>query len=165
MDSVLAYLRKVPVGAAIAVIAVAGLWSMSRSATAPARVPDLVGRRVELANAIAKRDGYTTRVVLVPRGGVVGTVLSQDPVARSITARGTTIVLRVTKGAQQVRVPDLRDMPADDARFVLRRGHLKPGDVTYQRQPGKEPDRVITTQPGPGSVVDVGTTIDLVVAS
>jgi eukaryotic-like serine/threonine-protein kinase len=165
MDATLAYLRKIPFGAAIAVLAVAGLWGMSSSASAPVRVPDVVGHPVPTAQKIASADGYGTRVVYVARGGVAGTVVAQRPEARAIAKRGTQIELDVTKGAQQIRVPDLRDMPTDDARFVLRRGKLTPGDVIYERRPGKEMGRVITTRPGPGAVVDIGSRIDLVVAS
>jgi beta-lactam-binding protein with PASTA domain len=165
MDATLAYLRKIPVGAVIAVLSIAGLWAMSDAPTAPARVPNLVGHPAPSAQKIASADGFGTRVVFVSRGGVAGTVVGQGPEPRAIADRGTQIELAVTKGAQQIKVPDLRNMPADDARYVLRRGRLQPGDVTYERRPGKEPDRVITTRPAPGAVVDVGSTIDLIVAS
>ena len=148
-------------GPILAAAAIAGLWGMSTGSDALGRVPDLEGLRLDAAQVRAQSAGYTTRVVLESGPGVAGTVLEHEPAAGSLAQRGSPIVLRVTQGTRQVRVPDVRGMPVAEARRLLSEAELAPGNVTYRREPGKEPNRVVTSDPAPGTSVDAGTTVDL----
>jgi serine/threonine-protein kinase len=149
------------VGPVIAVAAVAGVWGMSTGTDALDRVPDLEGLGLQVAQAKAQSSGYPTRVVLAEGPGVAGTVLDHEPPAGSLAQRGSPIVLRVTQGARQVRVPDVRGMPVAEALRLLDEAELAPGNVTYRREPDKEPNRVVMSDPAPGAAVDAGTGVHL----
>lgn len=138
---------------------------MSTSAGALAKVPDLAGLPLQDAQAVAAASGYPTRVVLRPGPEVAGTVLSQEPAAGEFLAQGAAVELHVTRGARQIGVPDVRGMPVDEARRLLAEAELTPGDVTYVPAPDKEPNRVISTAPGPGDLVDAGTAVSLEAAA
>ena len=165
MDRALRLLAHVPVGPVVAVAAVAGLWLMSNAPAAANRVPDVEGLQVNPAIARAVEEGYFTKVSWTRAGGVAGTVVDQQPPAWSVRSRGTDIVLTVTRGAAQVRVPDVRGVDVDEARRRLDRGHVVPGAVTYREAEDQGSNRVITTDPAPGKLVDVGTTVDIVAAA
>jgi serine/threonine-protein kinase len=152
-------------GPVLAAAAVTALWTMSTSADAVDRVPDLRGLRLDVAQTTASTSGYTTRVVLGSGPGVAGTVLDHEPTAGSLLARGSPIELHVTRGARQIRVPDVRGMPVSEARQLLAEAELTPGSVTYRPAPGKEPNRVIVSEPAAGASVDSGTSVDLTAAT
>lgn len=149
----------------MAVIAVAGIWLMSGTPTASARIPSLAGMQINPAIAKAAKAGYFTKVEFRRGGGIAGTVVGQDPVPGVVRDKHSTIVLRVTRGAAQVRVPDVRHLPVDEARRRIDRGNLKPGTVTFRNEPKLEPDRVISTVPKAGTLVDVNTRVDIVAAT
>lgn len=165
MDRVLRYLTKIPPGAVVAVIAVAALWQMSNSPTAARRVPELEGLPVNSAIAKAAKAGYFTKVVFERSGGIAGTVVRQSPDELTVHEKRSTIVLRVTRGVPQVKVPDVRGIDVEEARRRLDRSHLVPGAVTYKKDQRRAPDQVIATSPGPGKLVDVGTTVDILAAA
>jgi serine/threonine-protein kinase len=97
--------------------------------------------------------------------GRAGTVLEQQPEPGDFLARRSAIVLAVSRGARQVGVPDVRGMPVDEARRVLREAELTPGDVIYRRVASGEPNRVISTDPPGGATVDAGTSVAVVAAA
>jgi beta-lactam-binding protein with PASTA domain len=55
-------------------------------------------------------------------------------------------------------------MPVSEAIKVLGSSGLAPGDVIYRRAPGREPNRVIGTNPAPGTTVDAGSRVHVVAA-
>lgn len=152
-------------GPVLAAAAVTGLWAMSSSTAAVDRVPDLRGLQLDVAQVRASTSGYPTRVVLDAGPGVAGTVLDHEPPAGALQPRGSPIELRVTRGARQVRVPDVRGMPVREARQLLAEAELTPGSVTYGAAPGAEPNRVIASHPAPGASVDSGTSVHLTAAT
>lgn len=165
VDRILRSLAKIPPGPAIGIVAVAALWLMSGAPDAAHRVPELEGLQVNPAIAKAAEAGFHTKVVFERRGGIAGTVFGQSPDELTVSEKGTTIVLRVTKGAPQVKVPDVRGVDVDEARRRLDRSHVTPGAVTYRRDEKLRRDVVITTVPGAGTLVDVGTKVDIVAAA
>jgi beta-lactam-binding protein with PASTA domain len=135
---------------------------MQGAPSAAQRVPELEGLDVNRAVATAAHDGFFTKVEFKPGGGVAGTVISQSPDAPVISTKRSTIVLEVTKGVAQLRVPDVRRLPVDEARRRITDGHLAPGAVTYTEHEDIEPNHVITSDPEPNALVDIGTTVDIV---
>jgi beta-lactam-binding protein with PASTA domain len=73
-------------------------------------------------------------------------------------------VLDVTEGVAQLRVPDVRKLPVDEARRRIADAHLKPGAVTYEDDPDIESNHVITSVPRPGKLVDIDSKVDVVAA-
>lgn len=165
METLKAYARFIPVGPLIAAAAVAAIWWMSTGPGAAARVPDVRGLPADAAQTAAASAGYRTRITLQSGAGLAGTVLDQQPTPGDIAGKGTAIDLRVSTGAPQVKVPDVRGMPVDEARLVLKETGLEPGDVTYRRSPGREPNRVISTNPKPGATVDAATPVAVIAAA
>lgn len=162
---ILRYLTKIPAGPVVGVIAVVSLVLMSGDPAAAHRVPSLEGLQVNPAIAKAAQEGFFTEVVFERRGGIAGTVVRQSPDELTIHPKRTTIVLHVTQGAAQVRVPDVRDVQVDEARRRLDRGNVTPGTVTYREDAAVRSDHVITTRPPPNHLVDVGTTVEIIAAS
>ncbi len=164
VKSILELLARLPVGPLVAVVAVAGVYLMSGTPDASARIPHLLGLQVNPAIAKATTAGYFTEVVFRAGGGIAGTVVRQQPETAVVRNKNTTITLEVTRGAAQVRVPDVRRLPVDEARRRIDRGNLKPGTVTYKKDPELESDRVISTVPASGALVDVNTTVHIAAA-
>jgi serine/threonine-protein kinase len=162
VERALHLLARIPAGPIVAIVAVLGLLMMQGTPSAAQRVPELEGLDVNRAVAIAAHDGFFTKVVFRPGGGVAGTVITQSPDAPLISTKRSTIVLEVTKGVAQLRVPDVRRLPVDEARRRISDGHLAPGAVTYKEDPDIEPNHVITSDPKPNTLVDIGTTVDIV---
>ena len=98
-------------------------------------------------------------------GGIAGTVVRQDPPAGVLVNKRSRITLVVTKGAAQVRVPDVRGIQVDEARRRLDRGNVVPGDVTYKKDKTRVSNRVITTVPAPGKLVDAYTKVEIIAAA
>jgi serine/threonine-protein kinase len=164
VDGLTRWLVRVPAGPVIAAAAIAGLWGMSVQTTSLARVPELTRLDVTTAQREAAAAGYSTSFSLRDGPDRAGTVLDQQPEPGSFLARRSVIALAVSRGAKQVGVPDVRGMPVEEARRVIQGAELTPGDVTYRRAVGKEPDRVISTDPPQGATVDAGTRVDVVAA-
>ena len=162
VERALHLLARIPAGPIVAVVAVLGLLMMQGTPSAAQRVPELEGMDVNRAVAVAAHDGFFTKVVFKPGGGVAGTVIRQSPDAPQIGTKRQTIVLEVTKGVAQLRVPDVRRLPVDEARRRIADGHLAPGAVIYEDHPDIEPNHVITSDPAPNALVDIGTTVDIV---
>jgi beta-lactam-binding protein with PASTA domain len=157
-------LLRIPVGPVVAAVAVAGIWMLGNTPDAAARVPELRTLNVNTAIAKAAHAGYFTNVSFRKGGGIAGTVVAQRPEPRVVFDKHSTIVLVVTRGAAQVKVPDVRHLPVDEARRRIDRGNLRVGHVTYRRDPELEPDRVIATRPKQNTLVDAYSTVDIVAA-
>lgn len=140
-------------------VAVAVLWGMGTVSTALARVPDLMGLEADVAGEVAAEDGFAIETVLTARGGVAGIVVGQDPGPGEFRRRGAALTVEVTSGARQVRVPDTKGMPVDEARAALEQAGLRMGDVVYRVFEGREPGRVVETDPPAGGLVDEGTDV------
>lgn len=153
-----------PVGPVIAVAGVAVLWAMSTLPSALREVPDLRGAPTEAASATAQERGFEVAVVLRDGGGVAGTVVGQDPPAGDHISRGEAVTLEVSRGAPQVTVPNLEGMPVDQARDVLEDAGLRMDDVRYRVFRGREPGRVVSTDPGAGTTIDRGSPIEVTAA-
>jgi beta-lactam-binding protein with PASTA domain len=164
VERILRVLAHTPPGPLAALVAIAGLVFMSSAPDAAARVPSFRGMQVNPAIAKAADAGYFAKVTFVRGGGLPGTVIGQTPEPLEIRDKGSDITLRVTEGKAQVRIPDVRGVHVDEARRRLDRGNVTPGDVIYRDDSKVPRDRVITTKPAPGKLVDVGTTVDLIAA-
>lgn len=153
---------RAPVGPVIAVGAVAVLWAMSTLPSALARVPDLRRGPSDAAAATAQRNGFTVVIVERDGGGIAGTVVGQDPSPGTYLRRGEAVTLEVSRGAPQVAVPDLAGMPVDQARDALEDAGLRLGDVRYRVFRGREPGRVVSSDPGAGADLDRGSSVEVV---
>ena len=90
-------------------------------------VPSVVGQTVDQATAAIEGAGFELGKVEESFDDKVesGKVISQDPKGDSKQAKGTKINLTVSKGVQEITVPDLTGMTSDQAQKALTASGLK----------------------------------------
>jgi serine/threonine-protein kinase len=71
---------------------------------------------------------------------------------------GSTVTIQVSMGVPQVAVPDVTGKSAEDATKILTKLGLKVESTTFFG------DRVRQQTPDPGTVVDVGSTVRILVS-
>jgi beta-lactam-binding protein with PASTA domain len=126
-------------------------------------VPNVVGRMrdsaAEAIEAVGLKVSITERMSSSPKGTVIG----QDPEAYSEVAPGTNVVISVAK-PQTVKVPKLIGMEKDVAVKTLESTGLTAGTMQEQISDA-EPGIVIQQNPQPDTIVEVGSTVDLIVSA
>ncbi len=165
MDEILYYLKRVPIGGVLAFLGVALLWFLSASPNATAFVPKVTGMPIQQANGVALAHSFALRIVVRAGGGRAGTVVEQHPQPGTPLSKDEPITAVVTKGVPQVRLPVVKGKAVEDVRGALQAAGVKPGTVVFRRDATVAPDHVITTEPAPGSFVDVGSTVEIIASS
>ena len=127
-------------------------------------VPDVGGRTVDDARRALERRGFMVEVErefseTVPRGRVIET----QPAARTQLTIGSTVSLLVSRGREQVEVPDVVGQEQEDARSRLENADLVV-DVEEEETDDAEPGIVLRQTPAAGSEVEMGETVTIVVA-
>jgi serine/threonine-protein kinase len=94
-----------------------------------------------------------------------GTVLSERPAPGSSVPIHSTVSLVVSEGLKPVAVPDVVSQTLDDAQTTLGERQLKL--VVTERDPSDDipADTVTSQNPSPGSSLDPGSTVSVVVSS
>jgi beta-lactam-binding protein with PASTA domain/predicted Ser/Thr protein kinase len=92
-----------------------------------------------------------------------GVVISVSPQVGTLVERGTTVTLTVSKGKQQVAVPDVEGETEDNARGAIESAGLRVGKVT-EEESDQDPGTVIDQSPAAGKKVAKGETVSLTVA-
>ncbi|TQD25198.1 PASTA domain-containing protein [Methanolobus vulcani] len=127
-------------------------------------VPDVVGLELDAALTIIKEAGFVQGEIIEKESDFVqGTVLSQMPSGNSVAKPGDTVDLVISK-ITSVEVPDLTGNTLAVVRKSLEERGLSLGKVTEQVNSLKA-GTVIGQSVEAGIYADIGTAIDLVVAS
>jgi serine/threonine-protein kinase len=94
-----------------------------------------------------------------------GTVLSERPAPGTSVPIHSTVALVVSKGVKPVYVPDVVSMTLSDAQSAAEQRQLKL--VVTERDPSDQiaADVVTSQNPSPGSPLDPGSTVSIVVSS
>ena len=92
-------------------------------------------------------------------------VVRSDPAADESVEVGTVVKVYVSTGKQMTDVPTLSGMTQDAATTALQRDGLAVGTITTRDAPGLAAGTVISVDPGEGTSVAAGSSINLVVAS
>ena len=131
--------------------------------------PDVVGSSEAVAVAAIEAAGLVAAVNLandpvVPEGDVI----SQTPVGGTIVDTGSTVTITVSIGPepQLTVVPDVRNTPLADAEASIS-ALLVVGTITEEYSPAFPvipAGNVISTNPSGGALVNVGSTVDIVVS-
>ncbi|HWG94549.1 MAG TPA: Stk1 family PASTA domain-containing Ser/Thr kinase [Mycobacteriales bacterium] len=119
-------------------------------------VPDVVGRSQADAGRALEAAGFTSGVREafsddVPKGQVI----AQEPRAGGTAPRGSRVVVTVSKGPDLVEVPDVGGQPRDEAERRLREAGFEVRVIDVPAGP----ERVLRTDPGPGTQAKRGSTI------
>ena len=123
----------------------------------PKPVPSLVDKLYDEAVKIlqglgfgaAKEEAFSDKV---EEGAVIGT----RPAANEPTSPGTEIVVIVSKGPEQVEVPNLNGLSEEEAEARLKAAGLRLGDRF-----GPPDRRVFASSPSAGTSVDRGSSVDV----
>ena len=129
-----------------------------------AAVPAVAGRPQDEAEQALEDAGFKTRVERVfsddvRNGNVVGT----SPPAGTTLERGSEVTLQVSRGPEQVDVPDVTGDSQDNARSALEGVGLRVGKITREES-DEAPGTVIEQSPAAGEKIDKGDAVDLTVA-
>jgi eukaryotic-like serine/threonine-protein kinase len=131
-----------------------------------AAVPTVVGLPRDEAESALRSAGFNSDVEQVFSTDVRrGVVIESTPPQGTTIERGTTVTLRVSRGPEQVEVPDVTGETEANARSALEGAGLRVGEISEEESQEAEPGTVLEQSPGPGESVDEGGAVDLTVAS
>jgi serine/threonine-protein kinase len=120
---------------------------LSVSAISLTKVPNVVGLKSAAAVSRLKTAGLGAQVVTVAGTKPAGTVLSQTPPAPKSVGKGSTVVLKVSRGT--ATVPDIVGQQLADAGAALRTAGLKP--TVFRVPNAASKGTVIAQKPAAGS--------------
>jgi len=126
-------------------------------------VPDVVGKPVAQARAALEGAGFVVEVQAVDSDKAADTVVASTPQAGTQAAPGSTVILQVSTGTQQVKVPGVVGLPQQDAVSKLQAAGFKTSIVTQEAD--KPAGIVISTSPEADSKAAKGSTVTVVVAT
>ena len=92
-----------------------------------------------------------------------GEVAAQDPEKGTEVKEGSAVTVSLSKGAEEGTVPTLTNMDVEEAKDLLQKYGFKVGQ-TYTETSPQPAGRVIDQSPEEGTVMEVGSTIDLTVS-
>ena len=78
--------------------------------------------------------------------------------------KGDTVTLTISKGVEQVQVPDIKKCTEAEAAERLRANHLEPGSADSEYDDTIPEGSIISQTPESGSSVSVGSQVDYVVS-
>ncbi len=93
-----------------------------------------------------------------------GVVISQTPGANASGKKGDTIALVVSRGKEQIKVPNLVGESKDNAVAKLQSAGLSAGNITEEHNDNAAAGTVISQGINEGKEVDKGTSVDFVIS-
>jgi beta-lactam-binding protein with PASTA domain/predicted Ser/Thr protein kinase len=138
---------------------------ISVSSGAPIQeVPDVRGRTVEAAREILTGAGFRVETRDANSDREPNSVIDQSPAAGSRQPKGSVIVLTVSRGVEQIPVPNVRGRTASDAANVLGQAGFRTTSRT-ESSSDFEQGLVIRTEPGASTPLERNSTVTLIVSS
>jgi eukaryotic-like serine/threonine-protein kinase len=127
-------------------------------------VPSVVGESLDAAIAAIESAGFTAgSPVFENSDKPENTVIAQDPAGGSLERPGTTIVLTVSKGPEQVAVPGVEGLDLESARAALRAEGFRVSVVRADTDLIEEDGIVLAQSPAGGVDADPKSTVTLTV--
>lgn len=116
--------RNVVIGVVVALLVVIGIVAAAMALGGNqemVNVPDVSNKPIAEARSELQAAGFTigTETEVYNPDVEAGNVVSTDPAAGVQAAKGSSVNITISKGTEQVTVPDLRGMSADEAQRVL----------------------------------------------
>lgn len=129
-------------------------------------VPALTGltetealNKAKANNLIAVVSEYKTESNVEP-----GKVLEQDPEYSTEVKKGTIIKLVVSKGEEQVSVPNLSNMTIENAKIQLNKLGLEIGEITKENSDNFEAGKIMQQHPDSGTSINKDSKVDVVIS-
>ena len=116
------------------------------SGAPPAPVPSVIGLREDEAVRTLENAGFEVKVQRVFAGAPPGEVVEQEPRGGTEAARGSVVQLKVSKGRNLNRVPDVVGRTEDEAVRILRQREFEPRIFDV---PSEEPEGTVVSQDPP----------------
>lgn len=126
-------------------------------------VPDVVGRQSAIAKQILEESNLRVNLAEAYDAEVPeGQVISQYPEAGSKVKEQRTITIYVSKGGEELIMPDLIGMSRENAEAKLARMGIKV--TVYEENDKADAGKVIRQDIAAGSKINKGNTIDIIVS-
>jgi serine/threonine-protein kinase len=140
----------------------AGLWQLLK--TEQVTVPKVVGKTATRATVQLEGRGFKVRTHGVESSQKPGVVVTQDPRAKTEADKGSTVDLGVSSGPGQQVVPDVSNLPRQQAIQALNTSGFR---VAEDPEPSSKVPKgnAIRTSPPKNKVIPKGTEVRLFISS
>jgi serine/threonine-protein kinase len=128
-----------------------------------AKVPVLVGTQRSVAVQQIRGRGFTPSVEEAESSSPTGQVIRQAPSAGSKLPAGSSVTIVVSKGERQAKVPNVIGKERSAAVQAVRSAGLVPSIEEQETEVPAQIGRVTDQFPPPGSELEPGATVTLVV--
>ena len=126
-------------------------------------VPDVTGKQMTLARQILEDQHLRVTVAETYDASVpVGVVVSQTPEAGTMVKEERAITIYVSKGGEELEMPNLRGLNQSDAIDKLQQMGLRLGSA-YETFSDEDSGTVISQDPRSGTRISKGQTVDITV--
>jgi hypothetical protein len=127
-------------------------------------VPDVTGKQLTLARQILEDQHLRVTVAETFDASVpVGVVVSQTPEAGTTVKEERTITIYVSKGGEELEMPNLRGLKQADAVAKLQQMGLRLGS-SYETFSDEDSGTVISQDPRSGTRISKGQSVDITVS-
>ena len=127
-------------------------------------VPDVVGKQMALARQILEDGRLRVNVAETYDASVPpGQVVSQSPESGAKVKEDRLVTIYVSKGGENVDIPDLKGLSKSSATERLQKMSLVVGSV-YEKHSDEEPGTVVSQDPAPGTKSSRGQAVDITVS-
>ena len=127
-------------------------------------VPDVTGKQLTLARQILEDQHLRVTVAETYDASVpVGVVVSQTPEAGTMVKEERAITIYVSKGGEELEMPNLRGLNQSDAIDKLQQMGLRLGSA-YETFSDEDSGTVISQDPRSGTRISKGQTVDITVS-
>ena len=127
-------------------------------------VPDVTGKQMTLARQILEDQHLRVKVAETYDASVpVGVVVSQTPEAGTMVKEERAITIYVSKGGEELEMPNLRGLNQLDAIDKLQQMGLRLGSA-YETFSDEDSGTVISQDPRSGTRISKGQTVDITVS-
>ena len=158
--------RNTIIGVLVAIVAlvVIGLSAFALMGNGDnAEVPDVTNQTIDQARQNIQAAGFKigTETEVYSSDVAVGHVVSTNPGAHTKAKKGSSVNISVSKGTEQVSVPDLKGMTRDEAKRALDSVglNLKEGDAVFSDD--VETDKVASQDISGGTKANKGDTVTI----
>lgn len=147
------------------------LWRLLSPPSTPAApetvaVPTLEGLTTSEASDLLDEAGLSAVLREEPSADVErGLVMSTDPPAGTDVDRGSKVILIISSGPEEFPIPNVTNIPLEDAKDLLTQNEFTVGETTLQDSQDVEEGLVISQSPRAGIEQPPGTPVDLVVSA
>lgn len=134
------------------------------TSTEEVSVPDVVGKQMALARQILEDGKLRVNVAETYDASVPpGQVVSQSPESGAKVKEDRLVTIYVSKGGENVDIPDLKGLSKSSATERLQKMSLIVGSV-YEKYSDEEPGTVISQDPAAGTKSSRGQAVDITVS-